>query len=489
MPKIKFLTLILIALIIALIGFVWLSKWKITTFSEENLPALIQKQTYYTKLAEEFIQYVNPYEVAIFDRHGNSYEDEEKQAWEQRVLSNNLKEGENPLLPPGGYIDSLKGKQPGFFYVSNQVEGAQKLCQMTNEIAGEKGSYHLITMKEWGIIAQAIKEKGKEIRGCNYYDSSFENPKERCETNKFGLRCLTGTGPETWCYEDVCDLNGNFAEWVDFPEVIDGIVKIDGKEFTLVPANYDMLKALGKEGVKNLIPVNINPSPNEKYVSGASVMINTGSEEYDYPKTIPIKRDTALGDFNQFRNGDNKKYGDGKYYLWIPTYDKNNNGIEESQDKFDVWFEILVCDNFDGIKFGNCQHYRGCQLKKKQIKENQRISSVSPELISPIFTTWDCPPHNTAPLTLLSISGYICALRDEQELKDMAIPAAISKNKCPEFFNDGYKIVPSGVRYAARGGDWKDKEKSGVFNLDLTPDDSAKYIQGLLHSFRCVKDY
>jgi len=449
----------------------------------------------YVKLAQEIIPNVNPYEIGVFINGkqietGEIPEPVEVTEWETEAMGKTISEIEP--LPPGANIDSLKGKRPHSIILANPPEVANELCKGAKELTGLRDDYHLMTMEEWGIIAQAIKQEGKTVRGNNNYGGSFEVPAEKCEkTPTIFVRdkCFTGTGPEAWCYQGICDLNGNLAEWVDFPRVVDGVVKLDGKEFTLVPANYDMEKVLGKEGVESLIKEN-DPAPNNQFVSGASVLVDTESAGFNYPQVVPIKRDTVLGDFDQFRNGDGVKYGDGKYYLWVPTYDRNNNGIEEETEKYDIWFEVLACDDFDGNRFSDCKHHRGCELEKSQIKTNQRISSVAPSFLSPRFSgEWDCLVGGNMPLVVPSIFGYINSLREEPELENLAIPASISLYGSDEFFRDSYQIVPSGIRYAARGGSIKDKEGSGVFNLDVSYEDAMVGFSTYRYGFRCVKDY
>jgi len=349
---------------------------------------------------------------------------------------------------------------------------------LAKDICAMSGDYHLITMDEWGIIAQAAKEENSMPRGNNDKGKSKEIPEEECQLDpKKERTCLTGTGPSSWCYQGICDLNGNLAEWVDFPDVVDGIVKIDGKEFTLIPANYDMEKALGKQGVEDLIPEALDPNPNEKYVSGASIMIDTNSEDFDYPKTIPIKKDTVLGDFDQFRNGDGKNYGDGKYYFGAPTYDKNGDGKEEGAA--DVYVEILVCENFDGNSFKNCKNFRGLKLEKSQIKKEQRIFSVSPSLIFPEEKFEDIFP--------LEVKGFITSLREEPELKNLAISASISLSPSGDYGSDIYRIAPYGKRYAIRGGGYDDGKTSGVFSLEILMDQLN--INSWNVTYRCVENY
>ncbi len=397
---------------------------------------------------------------------------------------------ESSRLPNENKVISAKGLSPHALttlpYISfnSYRDFAKQVCK-------QSGKYHLITMKEWGIIAQAAKEKGEMPLGNNDYGASVENPEETCEKDPLADikgKCLCGTGPSTWCFEGICDLNGNLAEWVDFPDVIDGIVTLDGKEFTLVPANYDMEKVLTKEGVENLITEDIDPNPNEEYISGASVMIDTESEEYDYPNIIPIRKDTVLGDFDQFRNGDGEKYGDGKYYFWVPTYDRNGNGIEDGVGYNDWGSEILVCSIFNGREFTECENYRGCQLKNNNIREDQRISSVIPSLIRPKLeyfgTEYDCP--DTLQTRVLHQKGFITLLREETGLKDLAIPASISEIPSGEFSSDGYFIAPWGIRSAHRGGSFKDGIHSGVFNLNILIDE--RQIDSWYIGYRCMKD-
>jgi len=359
---------------------------------------------------------------------------------------------------------------------------------LAKDVCETSGNYHLITMREWGIVAQAAKAEDLLPRGNNYFGVSKENPDEKCEVDPQNeKRCLTGTGPSSWCYRGICDLNGNLAEWVDFPEIQDGIVNIEGKEYVLVPANYDMEKALGKDGVENLIPEELDPNPDTPSTSGASVMINKNSEDFNYPKTIPIKRDTILGDFDQFRNGNAKDYGDGKYYLWIPTYDKNNNKKEDGPA--DVASEVLVCDTFDGGAFTDCEHYRGCPLNANQIKDGQRMSSVIPHLIYPKIEyqgkKYNCP--SIAEVTILHLSGFISGLREGEDLKDFALPSSISEVPSTEFDSDTFKIAPYGRRFAVRGGKFDDEIGSGLFNLEMIIDERNNGSWDI--TYRCVKDY
>ena len=346
---------------------------------------------------------------------------------------------------------------------------------LAKDVCETSGNYHLITMREWGIVAQAAKAEDLLPRGNNYFGVSKENSDEKCEVDPQNeKRCLTGTGPSSWCYRGICDLNGNLAEWVDFPEVQDGIVNIEGKEYVLVPANYDMEKALGKDGVENLIPEELDPNPDTPSTSGASVMINKNSEDFNYPKTIPIKRDTILGDFDQFRNGNAKDYGDGKYYLWIPTYDKNNNKKEDGPA--DVASEVLVCDTFDGGAFTDCEHYRGCPLNANQIKDGQRMSSVIPSMLRGV----DCP--EISPSTLV-LTGHIQEIR-EGDLAKFVLPSKVGVMGNPDYNNDILKISAYGSRLATRGGSWQEGEKAGIFSLDLSlSKDGRSWAVG----FRCAK--
>lgn len=349
---------------------------------------------------------------------------------------------------------------------------------LAKDICQTSGNYHLITMEEWGIVSQTAKGENLIPGGNNDRGFSKEMPGEECELDpKKERTCLTGTGPESWCYQGVCDLNGNLSEWVDFPDVVDGVVRISDKEFTLVPANYDMEKALTKKGVENLIEADKDPNPSQYYVSGASVMIDTSNEEYDYPINIPIKKDTTLGDFDQFRNGDGELYGDGKYYLWVPTYDMNNNNNEDGAR--DVSSEILVCDSFDGKSFKDCANYRGINLSAPQVKENQRISSVIPSLVF--------PSEGFDDLYILQLSGFASSLRGEPELEKMAIPASISARVPTQYDDDVYKIAAYGTRYAVRGGGYDDGTGSGLFYLELLIDQSNLNSWNI--TYRCVENY
>ena len=383
-------------------------------------------------------------------------------------------------IDEGGRAVFKKGNEPTF---SITYEQAKEACS--------KIGARLISMEDWGRLANKILEEGVLLNGNNNFGGAKEDGNETCEViEKQGVPegiCLTGTGPSSWCYRGICDLNGNLAEWVDFPEVQDGIVNIEGKEYVLVPANYDMEKALGKDGVENLIPEELDPNPDTPSTSGASVMINKNSEDFNYPKTIPIKRDTILGDFDQFRNGNAKDYGDGKYYLWIPTYDKNNNKKEDGPA--DVASEVLVCDTFDGGAFTDCEHYRGCPLNANQIKDGQRMSSVIPHLIYPKIEyqgkKYDCP--SIAEVTILHLSGFISGLREGEDLKDFALPSSISEVPSTEFDSDTFKIAPYGRRFAVRGGKFDDEIGSGLFNLEMIIDERNNGSWDI--TYRCVKDY
>jgi len=370
-------------------------------------------------------------------------------------------------IDEGGRAVFKKGSEPTLSITKQQ---AQEACL--------KIGARLISMEDWGRLANEVLKESTFVNGNNNFGRSKEEGSQVCEVvKKEGVPegiCLTGTGPSSWCYKGICDLNGNLAEWVDFPDVVDGIVKIQGKEYTLVSANYDMEKALGRDGVENLIPQQLDPSPDTSADSGASIMITKNSEDFDYPKTIPIKKDTILGDFDQFRNGDSTKYGDGKYYLWIPTYDKNNNKKEDGPT--DIASEILVCDSFDGNAFTDCEHYRGCALNSNQIKDNQRISSTIPSMLRGV----DCP--ETSPSSLV-LTGYIQDMR-EGDLSSLALPSKISIVGNQTYNNDIFKIAPYGFKLAVRGGSWQEGEKSGIFSLDLSfAQDGKSWSVG----FRCAK--
>ena len=370
-------------------------------------------------------------------------------------------------IDEGGRAVFKKGNEPTF---SITYEQAKEACS--------KIGARLISMEDWGRLANKILEEGVLLNGNNNFGGAKEDGNETCEViEKQGVPegiCLTGTGPSSWCYRGICDLNGNLAEWVDFPEVQDGIVNIEGKEYVLVPANYDMEKALGKDGVENLIPEEFDPNPDTPSTSGASVMINKNSEDFNYPKTIPIKRDTILGDFDQFRNGNAKDYGDGKYYLWIPTYDKNNNKKEDGPA--DVASEVLVCDTFDGGAFTDCEHYRGCPLNANQIKDGQRMSSVIPSMLRGV----DCP--EISPSTLV-LTGHIQEIR-EGDLAKFVLPSKVGVMGNPDYNNDILKISAYGSRLATRGGSWQEGEKAGIFSLDLSlSKDGRSWAVG----FRCAK--
>ncbi len=429
--------IILIVLILILIGgiVVYILKEKLSapeTFS-------------FIKEAKKLALYVSPYESTfLFD--------------------------ENKVFSAKGYSPHVLSQIPYMPY--------DTFRDLAKDVCRTAGDYHLITMEEWGILAQAAREENLMPLGNNKKTFSLENPQEKCEKDpkKEGV-CLTGTGPDNWCYDGICDLNGNLSEWVNFGDVIDGVVKIDEKEFTLMPANYDMEKVLTQEGVEELIPQNIDPVPNEKYVSGSSVKIDTESGEYNYPKVIPIKKDTVLGDFDQFRNGEGKKYGDGKYYLWIPTYDKNNDGIEDGAK--DVGSEVLICNSFDGNNFKDCKNHRGLKIQKSQIRKDQRISSVIPSMLF--------PPVQLSNEYILQVKGFITSLRNEPELEKLAIPALVSLVPKKDYGEDIFKIAPYGTRYALRGGDYNEGIGSGIFYLEILIDQmNIKYWD---ITYRCVKDY
>ncbi|MDD5689432.1 MAG: hypothetical protein PHQ76_04040 [Caldisericia bacterium] len=437
----------------------------------------VEKSLSYIEMSENFISKFDPYEISAVDRETLSkvrvIGDEEDNLYLQKFpLTNNA------------LVESKEGKDPVSILFPNPPNIAKEICKA-------REGYHLVTMEEWGILAHGIMGMRESIKGNSRYKSLIEEENCNREDTIFNIGyCLTGTGPSSWCYKGICDLNGNLAEWVDFPDVVDGIVKIQGKEYTLVPANYDMEKALGRDGVENLISKDKDPSPNEKYVSGGSVIIDTNSENFNYPRTIPIKRNTVLGDFDQFRNGDGEKYGDGRYYLWIPTYDRNKNNI--TNERFDSWFEILVCEDFDGKKFSDCKHYRGCELNTNQINKDQRISSIGPQFIPiKIESGLNCPSEKffSHYSSLPAIEGYVQEIREEPELQNLAIPASISK-KAYSFYSSIFSIFPSGKRYVARGGSWN-SIKSGILTLDITYEDDFMFIPyvPLYYGFRCVKDY
>ncbi|MDD3735314.1 MAG: hypothetical protein PHO31_02450, partial [Candidatus Pacebacteria bacterium] len=129
-------------------------------------------------------------------------------------------------IDEGGRAVFKKGSEPTFSITKQQ---AQEACL--------KIGARLISMEDWGRLSNEVLKEGTFVNGNNNFGRSKEEGSQVCEVvKKEGVPegiCLTGTGPSSWCYKGICDLNGNLAEWVDFPDVVDGIVKIQGKEYTL----------------------------------------------------------------------------------------------------------------------------------------------------------------------------------------------------------------------------------------------------------------
>lgn len=83
--------------------------------------------------------------------------------------------------------------------------------------ACRRAGYRLPTNREWQAATMAVPGlPSTQVHGNNDYGQAVENRSETCTidpTTDAG-RCLTGTGPRTWCTpEGVCDLNGNVKEW------------------------------------------------------------------------------------------------------------------------------------------------------------------------------------------------------------------------------------------------------------------------------------
>jgi hypothetical protein len=113
-----------------------------------------------------------------------------------------------------GRAYSLPGQDP---HANINFDNALAAC--TAKGAG----WHLMTMMEWGMIAQWCKNNGSMPKGNNNYgkdtaDSVYQAiPSMARDGSNRIQRVATGTGPLSWSHDGtpsgIWDLNGNVTEW------------------------------------------------------------------------------------------------------------------------------------------------------------------------------------------------------------------------------------------------------------------------------------
>jgi len=124
-----------------------------------------------------------------------------------------------------GRAYSLPGQDPK---TSINFDAALSAC--TAKGAG----WHLMTMMEWGLIAQWCKNNGSMPKGNNNYgkdagDSVYQAIPTSMDGANIG-RVATGTGPLSWSHDGtvngIWDLNGNVWEWCGGIRTVKGELQI-----------------------------------------------------------------------------------------------------------------------------------------------------------------------------------------------------------------------------------------------------------------------
>ena len=114
-----------------------------------------------------------------------------------------------------GRAYSLPGQDPAAGNIN--FDNARSYCE------AKGAGWHLMTMMEWGLIAQWCKNNGSMPKGNNNYgkdtgDSVYQAiPSMARDSSNRIQRVATGTGPLSWSHDGtpsgIWDLNGNVIEW------------------------------------------------------------------------------------------------------------------------------------------------------------------------------------------------------------------------------------------------------------------------------------
>jgi hypothetical protein len=126
-----------------------------------------------------------------------------------------------------GRAYSLPGQDP-----KANINFDSALAACTAKGAG----WHLMTMMEWGMIAQWCKNNGSMPKGNNNYgkdnaDSVYQAiPSMARDGSNRIQRVATGTGPLSWSHDGtpsgIWDLNGNVTEWCGGIRTVKGELQI-----------------------------------------------------------------------------------------------------------------------------------------------------------------------------------------------------------------------------------------------------------------------
>lgn len=407
-------------------------------------------------------------------------------------------------VPGGVLVDKYEASKPDATS-SSEGSDSSKANSKSNVVvwtginwtdAGAKcaaAGKHLITMTEWGSIANWSDDNGTIPHGNNNYMKASEDAAEVCPddpTTGGADRCLSneatkaGSPAYTWTHNHqssgIWDLNGNVWEWADFEGVYgvvrsglywttdqnsDQLLDVSDNVYVIVPGDQAMIDAIGGANINNLIAGEYTDEANQGGAAAwvESVSGDTGTCFAPAPSgSCSVITKDPIGQFDMMRYGDGAAYGDGKYYFQATTIYTGTDWHNTSM--------IVKCQNYDfGAKtFSGCirDTATGGGGDSFVLANNNILTSI----VKPrVWGTGDWYHY-----------GGINSLRTDAPLSNMAVPASISGTS--SYSGDFYWGRPYGARAAIRGGGWNNTSRAGVWSLTLN---NAPVNDSWSIGFRC----